>query len=259
MLLDWIWACSCPTSAPTAGWTLARFLRSDEFYSRWQFAEATRVAVERSDTELLQWLVDHFQDVVVPSDVVALAVLKGDLAVLHFLAANANTKVWWDPRDVLYALQNDWLTTANWLHQHAPLGTMTDEVRDDTITAAVNAGDVALCESLLPRGRCVLDYAKFCVKPDIIEWKLDCGYFWVGQWHYTLAEACRHGNLDVIKFLVDHPTGQQVIDEMGRSRELSSLVCFPAAKGNNKAMQGWRAIRAGDGQRHLDVASWLMR
>ncbi|EGZ04395.1 hypothetical protein PHYSODRAFT_343300 [Phytophthora sojae] len=24
---------------------------------------------------------------------------------------------------------------------------------------------------------------------------------------------------------------------MGRSRELSSLVCFPAAKGNNKAMQ----------------------
>ncbi|EGZ17080.1 hypothetical protein PHYSODRAFT_331097 [Phytophthora sojae] len=281
-LLDWIWGCSCPTqhdsaaSASTDGWTLTRFLRSDEFYSRWQFAEVAHVAVERSDTELLQWLFDHFQDPVVPSDVVSQAVHKGDLALLQFLAnTSPGVKVEWYPTVVQDALQVKQLETAHWLHQHAPLGTMTDQVREWMIKAAMHAGDLEFCASLLPKGRCVLDYADFCATPAMIEWKLDCGYFqrdWagagaaihalagtdrldlirriagqhdpppqhldlVGQWRYTLSEAFRHGNLDVIKFLVDHPTGQQTINEMGRSRELSSLMCFPAAKGNIKAMQ----------------------
>ncbi|KAE9298636.1 hypothetical protein PF008_g23453 [Phytophthora fragariae] len=284
-LLDWIWACSCPlqqdssTPAASNSWALTRFLCSDEFYSRWQFAEAARVAVERSDTQLLQWLFDRFQPAVVPSDVVALAVLKGDLAVLQFLAANADTsrglKVQWTDTVVSDALQRNQLETAHWLHQHAPFGTMTEEVHEWAVKAAMDAGDWDFCRALLPRGRCILDYADFCATPAVVEWKLDCGYFqrdwtgavvaihdlastdhldlirrlsdqhdpppqdldWMGEWRDALSDACIHGNLDVIKFLVGHPTGQQAVDEMGRGKALANLMRYPAAKGNIEAMQ----------------------
>ncbi|EGZ05550.1 hypothetical protein PHYSODRAFT_342352 [Phytophthora sojae] len=262
-LLDWIWACSCPTqhdspasSGRTGGWTLARFLRCDEFYNRWQFVEATHVVVEHGDMELLQWLFDHFQDTVVPCMVVALA----------FLVANTNTsrgiKVEWYPTVVQVALQLKQLETAHWLHHYTPLGTMTEQVRDWTIKAAMDVGDMAFCESLLPKGRCILDYADFCATPAMIEWKLDCGYFqrdWAGAvvqfmtWSAPTASTSSaasptsmarprsiwtgHGNVDVMKFMVGHPTGQQIINEMGRSRALSGLMYLPAAKGNIEALQ----------------------
>ncbi|GMF43469.1 unnamed protein product [Phytophthora fragariaefolia] len=183
---------------------------------------------------------------------------------------------------------------------------MTEQQRAWTINAALDAGDRDVCAALLPPGRAELDYVEFCAQPHVVARKLDCGYFrrdwegavvairdlvtagrldliarladehrpppehveWVEEWCGALADACAHGDLAVFKFLLSHPTGQRVVDEMGRSSALSDWMRFPAEKGNVELMAylheqgaagpfGRALIRAISGGR-MDSVQWLL-
>ncbi|KAG7380801.1 DNA excision repair protein ERCC-6 [Phytophthora pseudosyringae] len=108
----------------------------------------------------------------------------------------------------------------------------------------MDAGDLEFCQSLLPKGTCILDFTEYCETPQMIEWKLDCGYLkrdhygaaeairdlaaagqlelmkrvahehtpppqdadWTGEWYEALLEACKTGRLSVVKWLLQHPT-----------------------------------------------------
>ncbi|GMF25295.1 unnamed protein product [Phytophthora lilii] len=278
-LLDWLWDCSPATpEARAAGWSLTNFLRSDELYHRWQFADATAVAAELGDLSVLKWLFEHFRDGCVPSKAVVDAAEKGRLHVLQFLLAhdgvNGN-RVQWTAGAIQQALRGDQLDVAHWLYEHAPRDGVTEKTHEWTIKAAMDAGDLDFCQSLLPPGRCVLDYAEYCATPEVVQWKLDCGYMkrddyaavvairdlaaagpldlmqklsdehmpppqgadWPAEWREALADACRNGRLDVVQWLVEHPTGRQAIGEMRRSRTLSKLLSRSAAQGHLDVMQ----------------------
>ncbi|KAL4100467.1 hypothetical protein PRIC1_008259 [Phytophthora ramorum] len=88
-LLDWIWDCSCTSTAHrTSTWSLSNFLRSDLHYSRYQFAQSMKVAANRGDWDMVKWLFAHFSDGQVPWEVAAAAAWSGNLPMLQFLLVN---------------------------------------------------------------------------------------------------------------------------------------------------------------------------
>jgi hypothetical protein len=279
-LLDWIWGASCASEASRGpDWTLGNFLRSDEFYHRWQFGQAVKVAVELGSFSILEWLFGHFKGAIVDLDVVIKAAKQGKMSMLRFMLENdpkerGNT-VQWGAGSVQQALRANQLDVARWLYENTPQDGTTEEQHTWTIKAAMEAGAMEFCESLLPKGRCLLDYADFCNIPEMIEWKLDCGYFkrdtdgavvairdlalenrldemkriaelhnpppedlnWVGEWREAVEEACSGAKLGVVKWLMEHPTGRLVVDEKVRGRTFSRLLHSPAEKGDVDTMQ----------------------
>ncbi|EEY69089.1 uncharacterized protein PITG_05272 [Phytophthora infestans T30-4] len=280
VLLDWIWASSCVSiaSRPTH-WSLDNYLRSDEFYNRWEFVESVKVAVTLDNVRTLQWLFRHFKGCVVLSDVVIMAAEKGSMPVLEFLLANDSTegnKVQWGAASVQQALRCGHLDVAHWLYKHTPQTDTTEEQHEWTIKDAMDAGDIEFCQSLLPKGACILDYTRYCDIPEMIEWKLDCGYLKRDKksaavairdlavtghldlikriasehlnlppqdrieshrWGEALKEACKTDNLSVVKWLLEHPTGRQAVHTMKSTNSLSKLLSHSAEKGNVDVMQ----------------------
>ncbi|KAG4049574.1 hypothetical protein PC123_g15160 [Phytophthora cactorum] len=88
-LLDWVWESSCTsTESRSPEWSLANYLRSNLFYSEWQFREGLLISVRREDVEMVKWFFDHFSGLEVPAEVVTAAASKGHLPVLQFLLEN---------------------------------------------------------------------------------------------------------------------------------------------------------------------------
>ncbi|KAL4168961.1 hypothetical protein KRP22_009890 [Phytophthora ramorum] len=281
VLLDWIWTSSCTSDGTRSPhWSLSNFLRSDKFYHRWQFAAALKVAVEKEDVALLKWVFSHFQSCVVTPDLVDLVAEQGNISVLQFLLANASqesegNKVEWGGDSIQQALAKGKLDAAHWLYSNIPLEGMNRQQRTWTIKAAMDAGDLDFCKVMMPIGRCLLDYSEYCSTPEVVEWKLDCGYLkrdvfdavvsirdlvptgrvdlmqrisdehhelpgdseWPGEWQDALNDACHAGKLPVVKWLVEHPVGHQTIDEMRFARNLFKLLSHSAAKGFVGVMQ----------------------
>ncbi|KAG3107790.1 hypothetical protein PI124_g8873 [Phytophthora idaei] len=76
-LLDWIWDASATS--------VCNFLRSEPYYTEYEFREGIRVAAGLGDRVMVQWFLDHFQGFEIPSEVVAEAAKNGHLSVVKFL------------------------------------------------------------------------------------------------------------------------------------------------------------------------------
>lgn len=60
-LLDLIWNSSCTVkSNRTSNWSLGNYLRSEAHYSPWEFSKALAVVAKSENTEVLEWLLEHF-------------------------------------------------------------------------------------------------------------------------------------------------------------------------------------------------------
>ncbi|KAG2866231.1 hypothetical protein PC113_g3017 [Phytophthora cactorum] len=122
----------------------------------------------------------------------------------------------------------------------------------------MDADDIEFCQSLMPKGACILDYTEYCATPQMIKWKLDCGYFkrdkygavvairdvaatdqldlmnriasehnpppedsgWPKVWGDALAEVCMADRLSTVQWLLKHPTGRQAIAILRGARSL---------------------------------------
>ncbi|KAL4124351.1 hypothetical protein PRIC2_007949 [Phytophthora ramorum] len=190
-LLNWIWrsgSSSSSVNGNASNWSLSSLLQSDCHYYQWQFSEALEVAVARGDLETVKWLFEHFKHCQVAVEVVEAAAWNGQLEILQYLLEHdAGVKsesmkvrvvthtVHWGGRSLVGAVENGHADVAWWLHQHSPCGYGEADITN-AIKTALLGGDMKLAEFLLPRGKFVLDYAEFCSHPDVVEWKLDCGY-----------------------------------------------------------------------------------
>ncbi|KAF1779535.1 Ankyrin repeat-containing domain [Phytophthora cactorum] len=213
-----------------------------------------------------------------------MATEKGSLPILEFLLANDSSednKVQWGAASVQQALRHDHLDVVHWLYKNTSQTETTEEQHEWTIKAAMDADDIEFCQSLMPKGACILDYTEYCATPQMIEWKLDSEYFkrgeygavvairdlaardqldlmnriasehnpppedsgWPQVWGDALAEACMAARLSTVQWLLEHPTGRQVIEILRGARSLradktlSKLLSYPAELGNVEMMQ----------------------
>jgi hypothetical protein len=93
--------------------------------------------------------------------------------------------VHWGPEVIMRAMNNDQLDVVRWLHQHMP-DENDDRDREREIRYSLRIRDDELAKFLMPRGRCVLDYA-CCSSVWMVELLLDCGYtarYWPRKFGY---------------------------------------------------------------------------
>ncbi|KAG6577916.1 uncharacterized protein IUM83_16742 [Phytophthora cinnamomi] len=284
-LLDWIWRVSCDRSNDrAASWSLASYLQSDAHYYQWQFSESLEVAAGLGDIDVVQWLFQHFRGCQVAVEVVEAAAKNGHLGVLQFLLAHdaenrgrselrgAGHAVHWGGHSLVDAVENGHSEVVQYLYRCASHRYDEAEVTR-AIKTALRVGEMKLAEFLLPRGRCILDYAEFCSHPDVIEWKLDCGYYrrdpfsagaaikylvrsgrldlmqriaeqhypppenadWSADWRSAMVHACVNGGKEILQWLMEHPAGRWTC--RGDDRLFSELVFSAAYKGNIQVMQ----------------------
>jgi hypothetical protein len=148
--------------------------------------------------------------------------------------------------------------------------------RVTAITEALRLDDLELAERLVPAGRSMLHYATDCAQPEVILRLLNEGYLqwdeeraatafknlaergrcdlmqrifqlhspvqedhscWENAWWEGLKAACSSGNLCVLKWLMEHPLGREVWDEMKR-KTVDSMGLFrdAATKGQVEVM-----------------------
>ncbi|KAG3158117.1 hypothetical protein PI126_g7988 [Phytophthora idaei] len=119
-----------------------------------------------------------------------MATEKGSLPILEFLLANDSSednKVQWGAASVQQALRHDHLDVVHWLYKNTSQTETTEEQHKWTIKAAMDADDIEFCQSLMPKGACILDYTEYCATPQMIEWKFDSEYFKRGEYGAVVA------------------------------------------------------------------------
>ncbi|KAG7376683.1 DNA excision repair protein ERCC-6 [Phytophthora pseudosyringae] len=119
---------------------------------------------------------------------------KGKTAVVG--ECGGGNMVQWESDGLIKSVLRGHSAVARWFHGNGLVQYKNDEVTDreramsafgypqdkrvsnrSVMEWALEYGDIALAEYFLLPGRCVLDYGRRCSRPEIIEWKLDCGYF----------------------------------------------------------------------------------
>ncbi|KAG3085297.1 hypothetical protein PC121_g5217 [Phytophthora cactorum] len=221
-LLDWIWRVSrYGSSSRTSSWSITSYLQSNRHYYQWQFSESLEIAADRGDLKVVKRLMERFKDCEVAVEVVEAAAKNGHLEVLQILLENDvegmkmnNTitgkgnirghKVHWGGSSLIDAVENGHSEVVHWLCQYKTHGCGEARITS-AIKTALRVGDMKLAKFLLPQGKCILDYAEFCSHPDIIEWKLDCGYFLRDTFSAGAAikYLVRSGRLDLMQRIAE--------------------------------------------------------
>jgi hypothetical protein len=282
------------------------FLRSDPHYCGYQFSKSIDLAVGRGDLATVEWLLAHFSGCTVSEDLVAIAAERGDLATLKFLLANGaghededdtslkkrkvqtsrgvvkaestrqadGNTVLWGPEVIMTAMKNDQLDVVRWLHEHMP-DENNDRDREREIRVSLRSGGDELAQFLMPRGRCILDYAH-CSNVWMVELLLDCGYIQrdiglansaveslaqlgrldlmqrvvlvhspprensplcMHSWWRAITRACEEGYLEMLKWLLDHPLGEELRQNMRPHQKYSYLVRLAGQNDQPEVMQ----------------------
>ncbi|GMF25808.1 unnamed protein product [Phytophthora lilii] len=237
---------------------------------------------------LLEWLFEHFPGCQVAVEVVEAAAKKGKLEVLRLLldhdigyrerarclqcGVNATHVVHWGGHSLVNAAENGHAEIVQWLYEEVAHKYEEAEVTN-AIKAALHVGDMKVAELLLPPGKCILDYARFCSHPDVIEWEMDCGYLrrnafragiaiqnlvksgrldlmkriaaqhdpppknadWSTYWRGAMVDACVYGDCTTLKWLMEHPAGRWTCN--GDDRLFSELVFSASYKGSLEVME----------------------
>ncbi|KAE9119000.1 hypothetical protein PF010_g8011 [Phytophthora fragariae] len=185
----------------------------------------------------------------------------GDGGVKAQIQGREGNRVQWEKRVMSVALSNKHPDVVRWLHENMPDGE-NERDREGEIESALRNGDVELANFLMPPGRCVLDYAT-CSGLKMIEWMLDCGYVqrdighansaikslaYLGRldlmqqivllhspprehddlclhsWWNAITIACERGCLEMLKWLMDHPLGQELRVDLKAHEKYSYLI-----------------------------------
>ncbi|ETK95449.1 hypothetical protein L915_01621 [Phytophthora nicotianae] len=296
-LLNWIWSTCCTTSSTRrSGWSLSNYLRSDSNYHNWQFSKSLEVAAGRGDLPMVKWLLAHFSGCEAPESVCSTAQEKGYVHILWFLWKHQSncrgydsksstcdsahfgeadvkrectikfTRSMWSLEMIQKAIENGQFVEC------VNEGMYVDDgVREAAIKHALTLGKFDLAQQLLPRGRCMLDYAAGCPNIEVIEWMFACGYlrrdgnlaastipvitssgrlelaemiiklhsplpesheYWTKAWSGSLKSACSAGNLKFLQWLMDHPLGEEAREIMRSNKRKNGLLCVAAENGS---------------------------
>ncbi|KAL3657649.1 hypothetical protein V7S43_017452 [Phytophthora oleae] len=177
-------------------------------------------------------------------------------------------------RSLELAIRFGQLKVTSWLIKEVA-HEMDDREKIPAIETALAFGHEKLAQQLFPPGRCLLDYARLCTRSEIIEWNYACGYLkrdqraamhafmslihtrrfdlmkkiaeqheplqnrstWRCAWRDAVKSACSSCGLYEIRWLVEHPMGRRVCEEMRQFRRLFKLLCAACDKGNTPVMQ----------------------
>ncbi|ETN06709.1 hypothetical protein PPTG_12752 [Phytophthora nicotianae INRA-310] len=309
-LLDWIWDSSCTSAANRPStWSLHNYLRSDPHYYLDQFNKSLEVAVHRNKLAIVKWLFSHFSCLEVPTVVVKAATSARCLPILQFFLANdigcegeerrsqkkrkvvandgeikaekhessefvAGHVIHWNADVMMSALETDDEVLVRWLHENMP---EIDNGRDidREIRFSLRNGDNQIAKIIMPRGRCLLDYAS-CASVKMIELLLDCRYIKRDQglaneaieslarlnrldlmqqvvllhspphedqslclhsWWGAITSACSNGYLEMLQWLLDHPLWLELRASMKSHRKYSYLVRLAAQNDQAGIMQ----------------------
>ncbi|ETP01853.1 hypothetical protein F441_20976 [Phytophthora nicotianae CJ01A1] len=288
ILLDWIWN-ECPTrkDARKSFWCLTNYLRSDPYYHRWQFEKSLEVAASRGDLHIVKWLFEHFSGCEAPESVVYDAVRKGHLCVLQFLwgrrsgqrphpECSVRLSPGWlrrKPRWGATAMKKKTVENDQLLQCLDELG--SDDLKS-AIKYALEIGDTELAQSLVPVGKCVLDYATGCSHVEVVNWLLDCGYLrldaqlavsaienvalrgslellqqifqlhsplpdnhehWAKAWGYAILAACTRGHVAIVQWLVEHHLRREACENISTYEPHSAPLALAAKEGHVAVMQ----------------------
>ncbi|ETP40863.1 hypothetical protein F442_11859 [Phytophthora nicotianae P10297] len=301
-LLDWIWNSSCTSVASRLStWSVHNYLRSDPHYNRDQFVESLIAAVNRKDLAVVQWVFSHFSGLEVPEDVADAATRAGSLPVLKFLLANVvghegeyirskmKRKVGandgeitaeemessktrhlahWDVGSMMrIAVQEGNPEVVRYLHENMPVYDT-----EQFIGSSLLGENDEVAQILMPKGKCLLDYASTFRSVKLGEMLLDCGYIqrdqglahsaiqilarfgrfdlmqqvvlvhfpfvkdrlsWWNAWRSAIKSACEHGNLSMLQWLLDHSIGQEHRGSWRRRRKKHSSLIWLAARNDH--------------------------
>lgn len=163
-LLDLIWNSSCTVkSNRTSNWSLGNYLRSEAHYSPWEFSKALAVVAKSENTEVLEWLLEHFPGFEVEEKVVKGAAAAGHLPVLQSLLGYDDSvgkearTLTFDDDSLTLASRNGHSEVVQWLVDRAI--SIDDEIANTLAADAARHGNIALLEWLEARG---FNYDVFC-------------------------------------------------------------------------------------------------
>lgn len=203
-LLEWIWDSSCASVEDRVPrWTLTNYLRSEPYYYSYQFSMALSEAAGQGNLDIVKWLFRHFSSCKAHDSVAYTAAKNGHLHVLQFLWAytdkattgetppskkrkvvecgsgacaegasdnhmiGSTHSVDWNYSCIVVAAEHGHFDIVRWLYEATPMN-MYAGMYDRAIRHILRVGNDELVQLLLPPGRCVLDYAEGCPRPEVI-------------------------------------------------------------------------------------------
>ncbi|KAG2776365.1 hypothetical protein JG687_00011948 [Phytophthora cactorum] len=161
-----------------------------------------------------------------------------------------------------------------WLHGNMPAGVDEQDI-DRVIRFSLRGGDDKIAKTLMPKGRCVLDYAS-CRSVEMVEVLLDCAYIQrdrslahpaiqnlarlgrldlmqrivllrsptfedselhLNVWWNAITTACEDGYLELLQWLLDHPLGQDLRATWKQDFKHYRLVCSAGQNDQVEIMQ----------------------
>jgi ankyrin repeat protein len=210
----------------------------------------------------------------------------------------------WEARSVVKAAANGHENVAQWLFEVLP-HQWDDQELGNIVRAALKAGSVGFAQKLLPSTRRLVDYVADC-HVDVIEMMLERGLLeprqacavaamptlaaegrldlilriteakpqlpvdseaWLDCWRSAMVEATTRGRLATLQWLVNHPTGQELLSQT-EARSLD-LTCLAAAEGHVEIMaylysEGVQddlefALMKATQNGRLNAVQWLLR
>ncbi|KAE9354057.1 hypothetical protein PF008_g4700 [Phytophthora fragariae] len=231
----------------------------------------------------------------------------------------------WGGHATREAVRGKHFDAVRWLQLHTPY--VNDEVElAGILRVAANGGSVAFAETMLPRGAVVVNYLLDTTESDGVQWLLDNKYIkrfqsksastfptlaregnldlmqqvarlhdkkrltrdWIDKWEWAMEIAARRGDLSMVKWMVEHRTGREVLKRV-KDNNVFVMTDMPrsAAEGGhigvleNLFERGWEdeyastlesaaagghlesegctpeALKYAIGNGHLRVAYWL--
>ncbi|ETK73610.1 hypothetical protein F441_19902 [Phytophthora nicotianae CJ01A1] len=217
--------------------------------------------------------------------------------------------VHWGGRSMLHSIEQKHVEIAKWLCQNSPHKMDNDEIRW-AVEYSLRVPDMELARFFLPQGRSIVEFSHDDPDPEVVETLLEEGYTrldehcaavsiymlarvgrldlmhrivqlhspprarprfdWSSEWFFATKEACKFGDVSVVKWLMEHPVGLRVAEayQHHHSAGPEHFFCLAAEGGHLAVMkylheQGYSdnfkdaavlAVR----NNHLDTLKWLL-
>ncbi|KAG7380804.1 DNA excision repair protein ERCC-6 [Phytophthora pseudosyringae] len=262
-LLDWIWYSSCTSvdDRASSGWTLSNFLRVDDYYNRFQFAETTEVAAERGDLAMLEWRVRDKRS----SKRRKVIDKNGDAEAHSMMGTPSSGGHWVDwgdqpGRNIELSIYNGHAGVTRWFYDLVG-HEITSQEGEGIIQSAFGGGDLAFAELVVPAGGSVLDYSAHSARPEVVERRLESQQLWgddvtgpiirewarsgqlellkrvaklyspsplfgfsrLNYWYAAVLVGCARGDLSMVQWLLEHQRGREISKD-----KLPHLICVEA-------------------------------
>ncbi|KAG1695063.1 hypothetical protein DVH05_020990 [Phytophthora capsici] len=180
---------------------------------------------------------------------------------------------WYSNINIVHcALGKGHIDSVWWLYEHAPY--RNSKTLHEIAEYYLKIGDIEKAEATLPNRENIFQLVAFCSNPNVIEEAMNRGYYtrreeraagralrvlarkgrvdllqrmvelypepplhayyWREEWSIAMEEACRSGKLLVLQFLMDHPNGRHICENM---RRVSDLICFAGRNGDLEMLE----------------------